>query len=765
MIAIASSAAAAPASPPPGPRSADLAKLRRFLGRVRRRARRWIWFEALSLIALAVTAWFWLTLLLDWLIEPPAGVRMLAVGGLAVWLAIIVSQRLIGRLQTRLGDGPLALQVERTHPELNDSLSTAIELSPAQSRPSDPIDPALLGQTTALAAATIGRVEFGRLFRRRRLLRLAGAGGLAVGTVVAVLTLVPVVRENWLRRMVLFSEAPWPRRVTLSIDGFPGGVRRVARGSDVEILVTARGVGGPPSVVELRARGRGGWMTQRMGTRGGVTEAGQRFGHTLSAVAEDLVLEIRGGDGRLRGLRIEAIEPPRQKRLDLTVTPPDYIGGGPRSLPATRLVEVPAGATVTLTAIASKPLARAEMLELTAAAPGSRSAAAAPAAPRIIARLADGPAAEPAGGRRDRRPTEPTGRLTGTVGPVAIDALIEIHFTDLDGIANQQPIRFQLLAKPDEPPRLEVALDGISTAVTPAAVIPVVGTIEDDHGLTEAAVLLHRMAGEATAAEREASAAPARHSQPILLPDRAATRLSLRGGSAPTIAAASVAAAVGDRLELTVSARDGCGLSGGPQQSVTDPGTLKVVTPDALLAMLEAREVILRRRFESMLADLQQTRDRVAGETEPETASLAAARLGETAARAGGETGEIAASFRQIARELANNSLLTGELEGRLLGQIAEPLERIVAGPIDRLSVACRPAVAATGATPDPARLIALTDECLAQLRAVLDKMIELETFNEVVDSLRTMIEQQEAIRRETDQQRKQRARDALKGL
>jgi hypothetical protein len=40
-----------------------------------------------------------------------------------------------------------------------------------------------------------------------------------------------------------------------------------------------------------------------------------------------------------------------------------------------------------------------------------------------------------------------------------------------------------------------------------------------------------------------------------------------------------------------------------------------------------------------------------------------------------------------------------------------------------------------------------------------------LETFNEVVDSLRKLIEQQEAIRRETDQQRKQRAREALKGL
>ena len=49
------------------------------------------------------------------------------------------------------------------------------------------------------------------------------------------------------------------------------------------------------------------------------------------------------------------------------MTPPDYIGGGPRSLSASRLVEVPAGATVTLTAIASKELAAAEMLELPAA--------------------------------------------------------------------------------------------------------------------------------------------------------------------------------------------------------------------------------------------------------------------------------------------------------------------------------------------------------------------------------------------------------------
>lgn len=755
-----------PASPPAaGLRSADIAKLRRFLERVRRRARRWIWFEAISLVALATAGWFWATLLLDWLIEPPAGVRMLAMAGLAVWLSVIVSRQLIDRLQTRLGDGPLALLVERTHPELNDSLSTAIELDPRESTPAAPLDHELLARTTALAAATIGRVTFSRLFRRRRLLRLAGASGLAVGTVLAVLVLVPEIRENWFRRMVLFSEAPWPRRVTLAVDEFPGGIRRVARGSDVEIIVTAQAAGDPPQVVQLRTKGSGGWVTQRMGTRGGPTEAGQRYAHTLPAVAEDLAVEIRGGDGRLRGLRIEVIEPPRLKQLELAMTPPDYIGGGPRSLPATRLVEVPAGATVTLTATASKPLSEAEMLELlTITKADDETIADGRPAPRIIARLeTDATTNGPTVTRRGRGPASRQ-RLTGLVGPVTIDSVIEIRFTDTDGIQNQQPIRFQLLAKPDEPPRLEVALDGISTAVTTTAVIPIVGLIEDDHGLTAASVELRRAARDQPDSGELAPAPPVTHSHPIEMSERASTQLRLQGDDVTSVAVATVDAAVGDRLELTVLARDGCGLAGGIQQSVTEPWTLRVVTPEALVAMLEAREVILRRRFESLLADMQQTRDRVsADEPEPTTGALAAARLGEAAARAGGETGEIATAFRQIARELFNNSLLTTELEGRLLGQIAGPLEQIVAGPIDRLAVACRP-VADTRA-PDAARLVGLTDACLTQMRAVLDKMIELETFNEVVDSLRKLIEQQEAIRRETDQQRKQRAREALKGL
>ena len=335
-------------------------KLSQFLKRIRKRARRWIFIEAISLIGLSIAAWFWSTLLLDWLIEPPPVVRFLAAGALCLWVSTIILNRLIRRLRAPLRDEQLALLVERTHPELQDSLSTAVELRLVETQStSSTIDVTLLDRTTSIAAASIKRITMGRLFRRTHLLRKAGLSGFFVGTMAAVLVLLPTVRETWAQRMLLLRDTPWPRQVTLSIAGFPDGVRRVARGVDVEILVTARSTGELPKFVELQHQGKDGWTTHRMGTRGTSEEKSQLFTYIIKKPKEDLAIEVRGGDGRLRDLRLDVVEPPSLANINLQITPPEYIGGKPRPLAATRLVEVPAGSTLSITAESSKPLSGA----------------------------------------------------------------------------------------------------------------------------------------------------------------------------------------------------------------------------------------------------------------------------------------------------------------------------------------------------------------------------------------------------------------------
>jgi hypothetical protein len=692
------------------------------LAALRRSARRWIWGESLALVCLAGALVFWSSLAIDWLLEPPPGWRMAVAAAAAAGLVWLVVSKLVSRLATPLPDAALATLVERSHPAFRDSLSTAIELA---DRPRDDVDSRLLARTAAEAAALVDQVDRAKLFRRRRLMGLVLGGLAGVASIAGLALARPALADLWVRRNVMFREDPWPRQVALTAEGFVDGRRIVARGSDVDVIVKAAADRVVPEVVDLRSRGAGSWRSDRMGTRGGVVDGAQAFGHVLKNVTDDLTLEVRGGDARLRNLRLVAVDAPALARLEIAYTLPEYLGGGRRQAAASRIVQVPAGSVVEIACTATKPLSAASM---TSIADGSEE---------VVGSLAGANA-----GRT----------ITASVGPVAGDRTLVVRFTDSDGLDNREPVSFVLSAVNDAPPQVAVRMPGISTAVTPRAVLPLVGTITDDHGLASAAVLLQ--VADAAEVDRPIDRVPAGAAVVEFAPD-APERVALE----------PLGLAAGRRLTVSIVATDGCRLATGPNVAASDAWSLDVVTPEALLAMLEAREIILRRRFESTVADLVQSRDRLA--TPATNAASAAdpdrdagagddvARLLEAVTRAAGETGEIAAAFRLIRDELANNALLSPELEDRLVAQIASPLARIAAADLPGVAAACR-------RRAPPGEIVRATDAVLARMRAVLDRMMELESFNEVVDLLRGLIRTQEEIRAETLRRQKQRAREAL---
>jgi hypothetical protein len=534
------------------------------------------------------------------------------------------------------------------------------------------------------------------------------------------------------------ADEPWPRRVRLVVDAFPDGVRKVARGSDVEVVVHAQADDRIPDLVDLRWRAadgasprpvagiRSSWRTERMGARGGATASGQAFGHVLKAVAESLDIEIRGGDARVRGLRLEVLEPPAVEQLVITATLPDYLGGGRRTVPPARVIQIPRGAAMEIACTATKPLSAATISALVAGG-ATRAEDSAPAGgDELLGRLA-------AAGART---------VVGRLAELEGERPITVRLTDTDGLVNRDPITFTLAALPDEPPQVAVRLRGISTAVTPRGRLPLVGTISDDHGLGGGTIRLVPAAGAET-------------TLPLTRVRQGKTNVELPAEAAEVVLLEPLGLVAGSTLQVSVAATDTCTLAGGPNQGLSDTWSLAVVTPEALVAMLEAREIVLRRRYESCVADLTQARDRLAAAAGEEAGLDARSGLGEAAARAAGETGEIAEAFRGIHLEFDNNQLLTPELEGRLIEQIASPLGTLAAQEIPGLAAAAR------SRTP-PGELLRQADNVLARMRAVLDKMMELESFNEVVELLRGMIRAQEQIRAETLDQQKRRAREAL---
>ncbi len=704
------------------------------LARVRREARLWVWVESLAILAATAAGLVWATLFVDWLIEPPAWARAAALAAAAAVIVWLVATRLVARLATPLSDQSLALVVERRQPQCRDTLSTAVALLEHHAAP---VDPELSRRTTAAAAGFARTATPRAIFRRGRLVAVAVAGLAAAGSVGGLMALRPAVASLWARRMILLEEVPWPRRVRLDAEGFAAGIRKVPRGSDVDLLVRVTADGPLPEVVELRSRTReGAWQTVRMGTRGAGDADGRTFGHVLPAVGEDLELEIRGGDARLRGLLLDVVEPPRLARATIRCTLPDYLGGGRREQPASRMVPVPRGSRVQVTLEATKPLATATLSARFAddEADGDTSAGEADPQANVGGRLL-----------ASRSTSDPPGvSLSAVIEDLDADVTLLASFTDTDGISNREPVALVLAAVPDEPPQVSVRLAGISTAVTPAASLPLVGSLADDHGLAEAAVMLAK-AGEPLAF-------------PIARIQAGEPLVEIPAERPEVVTLAPLEPTIGDRLTVAVTARDGCGLAGGPNVGSSEIFSLEVVTPEALQAMLESREVLLRRRFEAVIEDLTRARRRL-DDPGGEGIQRAVAGLAEAAARAIGETGELAVAFDGIRDELANNALLTPELETRLGTQIAEPLEAAVAGPLTTLAIACRTTDAGG---PLPTDLGQPADTAIAALAAVLTRMLELESFNEVLEKLRGVIEAQEQIRRETLQRQRQRARELL---
>ena len=728
------------------------------LATLRRQTRGWVWLESLAWLVLAAVGFFWVSLALDWCVEPPRWARGVLLAAAAVGLAILLYRKLLGRLSADLGDASLAVVVERSHPSFRDSLSTTIELA---DQPEVDVNPALLARTAAEAAAHLGQVRSERIFRRRRLAMLAFAAVIAAASIAGLAFAKPAVAGLWVRRLPLLGDEPWPRQVRLRVEDFPGGVRKVARGSDVDVIVHAQANDRLPEVVDLRwrtaqtggpggrtaqtggpggrtASGRPGtWRIDRMGARGGATTDGQAFGHVVKAVNDSLDLEIRGGDARLRDLRLEVLDPPALEKLLITSTPPAYLGSGGRESPPARVVQIPRGSAVEIACTATKPLSAATMV----AVAGGGSAA------EVV--LATLPATDTTDTSEAGGAASAAGRtIVGHIASLDADRTVVVRFTDTDGLVNREPVTFTLSALPDEPPQVAMRLRGISTAVTPRARLPLVGTISDDHGLGGASVRLKVAGGAET-------------SLPVLRVREGDAVVELPAEAAEVVPLEPLGLAVGRKLELAVTATDTCTLASEPNAGTSDTWSLDVVAPEVLVAMLEAREIILRRRYESCVADLTQARDGFAAPERPAEGDTAgdrgddAARLGDATARAAGETAELAEAFRGIRLEFDNNQLITPELEARLIAQIADPLSALSKQDLPALAVACR-----TGTGRQ--ELVRRADEVLARMRAVLDKMMELESFNEVVELLRGMIRTQEQIRAETLEQQKRRAREAL---
>jgi hypothetical protein len=568
---------------------------------------------------------------------------------------------------------------------------------------------------------------------------------------------------------------------------FRDGSLKVAKGSSLGLLVkadaaakvvprvcvihyqTAEGDHGRVNMTKIR-RVRDGYQLYRY--------EGKPFDGILSDIEFDAV----GFDHRVSGYRLHAVDSPTVVEVKLACQFPQYMVDEKLSLWLPRTVDLapgmqlPRGTKIELQARSNKPLTRVVLsnpdtnetapLEIS---PGSADAL---SFSHSIAKLDD--------------------HLT-----------LDIALVDVDGVRSERPYRVHISGVEDVPPMIDMRMRGIGTAVTPNVLVPAIGKITDDYGLAKAWVEVFVNDGE----PREFPLTPATTGETDLSIDFRSERGKPEG----------ISLEAGAKLHLTVKALDRRELGEGPNQAAGDHYQLDVVSPEQLLTVLESRELALRRRFEQIISELEETRDmlvrvRVEGPEQPgpavdpaEKAEAAAEpdKVGEATGnsaearlkriwslrllrarqsllqsqKASQEVLGIAAAFRDIYEELVNNRVDTEDRKARLKDDVAAPLQQIAETKMTELDRKLEKlgevlsAVEASGRldAEDSASKAAAqaaadqANEILRELQAVLQKMMDLEDFNELLDIVRGLIEDQERVSDETKKEQKKAVLELLK--
>ncbi len=414
----------------------------------------------------ASVLWLAFAFLADWGLRVPTAIRvfhgavLLGVIGLFAWRDLV---RPLFRLPDRAG---LAILLERANPELRQLLISAVQFQDVGAGPdADPALVALVVDQAENRARTLSpRGVLDPEAPRARF--LLGLGGVLF---LGLLAFFHPLHARIFAQRLFGGGAPWPQRTELLVE-IPGldpstivehtGERwrlRLARGTDVALLITARGV--VPEELTLHFDDGRDLVLNPSG--------GNLFRTLLRSCQEDLAFHVTGGDDEdgLPRIEIEVLQPPDVEGIAVVVRPPAY-SALPESTLFDQDVEVLKGSALRVHVLPqpadARGLARLLPEDVTL-----------PLVPLPFPR------------RPDSAPDEP--ERPGLSFELAAERTVgfRAELTDRNGLTNPDPGLFRIRVIEDRPPEVQALAPSRSEFETVrGGAIPLRARAEDDFGLT-----------------------------------------------------------------------------------------------------------------------------------------------------------------------------------------------------------------------------------------------------------------------------------------
>lgn len=420
--------------------------------------------------------------------------------------ALVTWRFLIRGLLSHFRDVDLALRIENRFPHLRGRLASSVEFLQQAESDASAGSPVLRRAVIKQTQTDVERLNLRETVDARRTL----AASLAAAGVVFLAVLLVVLNPEAARRAAAriadpLGDRAWPQRNHLEFRDPPS---RAALGAPVEFtLVDAEGAALPPEVSlhflydgESRERVVTMRPLETEDAAGGTSAApAAAVVHKEKAVRRSFRYRATGGDHRdMPWRRLEVVEPPEVKSLELELFPPAYANWPP--VKSSKHVRALVGTRVELKGATQRPIARAEVvlddestipLQVTDGGLGFASISGAKPLLRPDDGSADDGSANDGASAEDETKTSPPTARDAEALPsfeVKRSGHYWIRLTDAQGLANHVDVRqqSQITAVPDDAPhvRIEQPQPGPSEVyiyVTPEAVVPIAVSVSEDH--------------------------------------------------------------------------------------------------------------------------------------------------------------------------------------------------------------------------------------------------------------------------------------------
>ncbi|MFY7893349.1 MAG: hypothetical protein ACOVOJ_11705 [Pirellula sp.] len=732
--------------------------------------------------------------------ESPRIVRLIMLVIIAAGTIGILYHYFWNRWLVRWSDSALALAIERRYPEFQSTLVTTVQAAgPSARLKSKDLDaiehpnrPGMIELAARKAVDKIASIDVRSLVQLSTLQWELGLLAATLGLFGVGSLLHPDLVSHWSKRLYGLSDAPWPRRTSLGVVGLELDVppftnsptrdrylvpmennRLLApKGSSVRLRTTAKDLLAEPyDKCALHYRDRSG-NRGRASMLSYSSSNPREFildGPPLEAINDNLWFSIVGGDARLSNLVLETVDAPLALSTNLDVSYPSYLQRSTKTTWGNERLEfrngmrLPQGTQVGFWIRANKPIRKIDVMQVSGAS-GEDSTK------QYTVEL-DKPALEFA---------IPSTVLLGNL-------FVELRLWDDLGLCSTRVQQYVIAATADKVPEIDFVLEGISTAITENAKLPIRSKIKDDYDLDQTWIESRIDEQETVKTELQVS------SQGSGDFDIDLKAMKDAGAMTPN---------VGSVFSLMVAASDFFDVPSSPDApSVAHVGRstpiqLSVVTEDQFLILLDRREAAMRRRLEQIISELGQLRDLLiltnknntqtpepsaedsSGSAESkETPAQARSRIlllrsqqaAAQVAKSEGELNGVLSEISMLVAELTNNRIDSNDRRERLGNKIKAPLESLLESKWRPFALQINQ-LEGTLAKLTPEELssqidqgVAKNNEIIASLNAILADMIEIQDLNEIIDRVRGLLDQQSKILDRSKQEQKKSTLDLLK--